>query len=1099
MKIETVLIKKNIILLFIIIIQFTAITAANSQIITLDHEKSNYLLGRNLYILEDKDGSLTIDNILKNDYDSRFIKSEIDIPNYGFTTSTYWIKFEIKNPYNAPQEMYLKIGNPLLTFIELYIPGANNEYQKKIAGNHYAFKYRELQYRNCVFKININKGDNLYFIKIKSSSSMTLPVILQKPEYFAESSLNEYIILGLYYGILLVMIFYNLFVYSTVRDKNYLYYIIYITSNLLTMMSLNGISFQYLWPNNTWWANISIPFFVFSNALTVTLFSSSFLDLKKFAPKINKILLLVMLVSILGMVSSFFLNYSIGIQFATITCAIGTPLIFIGSIFSLIQGYRSARFYMIAWASLLIGIITLALESYGYIPSNFLTKYGFQVSSAAEVILLSLALGDRINILKKENEDAQLRTIEIQKYATENLEKKVAERTRELNKANEDLKELDKLKSNFFANISHEIRTPLTLILSPVESVLQGDYDKEIDKKFFENLQRNAIRLLKHINNLLDFSKIEAGQMNMKIQEIDIVTFIRNYIVSVHSAAESKGITMNFASMNSSIQLLIDVEKLDKIIMNLFSNSLKFTDRGGFITVTVRDNDENCYIEFEDSGIGIPSNKLESVFDRFSQVETGSTRKYEGTGIGLALVKEFVELHRGTIYAESRFIDDSPENHGTVFTVSFPKGKDHFENNENVQFIESTELEESVNDFHFFGMREMTDLKKEKAGEDSTEQKKNKSDIDILIVDDNPDMQNFLKFLLQKYYNVHLAANGEDGFKAAEELKPDLIVSDVMMPVMNGYEMTKKIKEDKRLKRIPVILLTAKAELASKIEGIEYGADDYLTKPFNSKELLTRIKMLLKTRNYENAFEKRNNEIEEELKIARLIQHRLLPQNIPDISGYKFHPTYIPMDAVGGDFYDFKTDGNFIEIFITDVSGHGLVSAFISMIAKTALDSIYIKNSCTYVMYQLNDILCNSTVNWNYMTSFFCLVDKESNIMRYANAGHIYPIVYRKNTDAFFELKAKGKPLGWFTDLVLVEERFQLNQGDRVLFYTDGITECMNADNQLYEEERFKDFIRKNSGMEPDLFSGKLIDELKTFCNNEKFCDDLCLLVFDVY
>jgi signal transduction histidine kinase/serine phosphatase RsbU (regulator of sigma subunit) len=1093
------LLKINITVIITILLPFVAIAAINSDEITLVQNKNHYNLGRNLYILEDKSNSIAFEDIIQKKYDSQFIKNQADIPNYGFTNSTYWIKFKITNLQLTSEELYLKIGNPLINFIELYIPNSDNSYQKKIAGNHFTFKNRELQYRSNVFKISLNNADNVFYLRIKSSSSMSLPVILQTPEYFIENTLNEYIVLGVYYGILIVMIFYNLFVYTTVRDKNYLYYIIYITSNLMTMMSLNGISFQYFWPNNAWWTNISIPFFVFSNAFTVTLFSSSFLNLKKFSPGINRVLILVMIVSIFGMTSSFFLNYSIAIRFATITCAIGTPLIFIGCIFSLLKGYRSARFYIIAWASLLIGIVTLALESYGFLPSNIFTKYGYQISSAAEVILLSLALGDRINILKEENEAAQLRTIEIQKNATENLERKVAERTLELNKANDDLKELDKLKSNFFANISHEIRTPLTLILSPVESVLQGDYDGKIDNKFFENLQRNAVRLLKLINNLLDFSKIEAGRMNLKIQKVEIVTFIRNYISSVHSAAESKGITMNFVSMSSAVPLLIDIEKLDKIIMNLFSNSLKFTDEGGFITVSVRDDDENCYIDFEDSGIGIPSDKLESVFDRFSQVDTGSTRKYEGTGIGLALVKEFVELHGGRITVRSNFINESPDKHGTIFTVKIPKGEEHFNNNENVQFVESSELDESVPDYRFFGMREMTDLKQEKDDVQVIEDNYYKSDIDILIVEDNPDMQNFLKFLLHKHYNVHLASDGEEGFNTASELQPDLIISDVMMPIMNGYEMTRKIKEDNLLKRTPVIMLTAKSDISSKIEGIEYGADDYLTKPFNSKELLTRVKMLLKTRNYEIAIEKRNHEIEEELKIARLIQQRLLPQNIPDISGYKFHPTYIPMDKVGGDFYDFKTNGNLIEIFITDVSGHGLVSAFISMIAKMAYDSIYIKNSCTHVLYQLNDILCNSTVNSNYMTTFFCLIDRETNIMRYSNAGHLSPIVYRKEADAFYELNAKGKPLGWFTNLELAEEQIQLMQGDRVLFYTDGITECADPDKQLFEEERFKNYIRKNAHMEPELFSHNLIYQLKSFCRNDKFSDDLCLLVFDVY
>ncbi len=582
----------------------------------------------------------------------------------------------------------------------------------------------------------------------------------------------------------------------------------------------------------------------------------------------------------------------------------------------------------------------------------------------------------------------------------------------------------------------------------------------------------------------------------MKIHEIDIVTFLKNYIMSIHSAAESKGIEMRFASLHDSVSLFIDPEKMDKIIMNLFSNSLKFTGKGGFIKVNITDDAKFCYIVFEDSGIGIPSDKIDTVFDRFSQVDSGSTRKYEGTGIGLSLVKEFVALHGGEVSVSSRFIDDSPVDHGTCFVVTIPKGKEHFADDENVYFVKSRELEESASDHRFFGMREMAELKQE--NDNNTEHKNTLSGNKILVVEDNPDLRNFLKFLLSEHYNVYLAVDGEDGLNKAMEIKPDLIVSDVMMPVMNGYEMTKKIKEDEQLKRIPVIMLTAKAELAEKIEGLESGADDYLTKPFSSKELFARIRMLLKTRNYEIILEKRNNEIEEELKIARLLQHKLLPLNIHGIPGYKFHPTYIPMDKVCGDFYDFNEQDNYIEIFISDVSGHGLVAAYISLIAKMALDSIAVRNSSSHVLEIINEVICKCTVNSNFITSFFCLVEKGTNIMRYSNAGHMPPLVYRKASDVFSELKAEGKPLGWFTGMHFAEKQIKLEKGDRVLFYTDGITECMNDSGELYGENRFKKFITENTELEPEAFSAKLVEELKQFCSSDKFDDDLCLIVFDV-
>ena len=211
-------------------------------------------------------------------------------------------------------------------------------------------------------------------------------------------------------------------------------------------------------------------------------------------------------------------------------------------------------------------------------------------------------------------------------------------------------RELEEQKTLFFSNISHEIRTPLTLILSPIESYLQGDYGGDPGRPFFENLYRNGLRLFKLINNLLDFSKIEAGRMVLHVSEADIADILKNYIASVRSTAELRGITIDFTPPPRKVEnLFIDTEKIDRIFMNLLSNALKFTDRGGAIGVRLHDDDVFCYVEVEDNGCGIPADKLGIVFDRFSQADASATRKHEGTGIGLALAKELAEMHGGNI------------------------------------------------------------------------------------------------------------------------------------------------------------------------------------------------------------------------------------------------------------------------------------------------------------------------------------------------------------------------------------------------------------------------------------------------------------------
>jgi PAS domain S-box-containing protein len=673
----------------------------------------------------------------------------------------------------------------------------------------------------------------------------------------------------------------------------------------------------------------------------------------------------------------------------------------------------------------------------------------------------------------------------------------------ERKRAEEALIELDRQKSRFFANISHEIRTPLTLILSPIESVLQGDYLKPIGPEFYRNIHRNGIKLLRLINNLLDISKIEAGKMSMRVQEVDIVTFLKNYTGTVRSAAESRGISLDFRPERDHLLLYLDLEKMDKVVMNLFSNALKFTGAEGRILLSVEELNDRCRIKMADTGEGIPAQSLQVIFDRFGQADTSDTRRHEGTGIGLSLAKELVEMHGGAISVESRHIVEHPGNHGTVFTVEIPRGKAHFEGRENVEIVTDGELEESVTDHRFIGMREMSDMdapsgETKAAAGNGRNRHPAAGSPKVLVVDDNADMRNFLEMLLEKEYQVLCAENGLDGLEKAHAGRPDLIITDVMMPVMDGYEMTKRVKHDDDLKQVPVIMITAKADIANKIEGLEYGADDYLTKPFNSKELLTRVRSLLKSYEYEKIIVRRNREMENDLETARLLQQRLLPERAADISGYRYHAIYFPMDKVGGDFYDYSVREGFIDIFIADVSGHGLPGAFLSMIAKMALESITDRNSASRVQYLLNDVIYRSTVKSNYVTSFFCSLDTRKNRLRYYNAGHCPPILYRKSSDSFLELNSKGKPLGWFKNIILEEKSEDLLTGDRIIFYTDGITESLNRDRDLFGDERLRDFIRSGRELAPEEFTGSLLERVKEFSGSDKFDDDLTLLVFDV-
>jgi len=397
------------------------------------------------------------------------------------------------------------------------------------------------------------------------------------------------------------------------------------------------------------------------------------------------------------------------------------------------------------------------------------------------------------------------------------------------------LKDLDRMKSRFFANISHEFRTPLTLILGPLEKLRSKISDKE-GTKDLNIMQRNALRLQNLINQLLNLSKLESGQMKLFATEVDLIKLVNGYVMSFESLANQLKINLIFKAKVKDIRVFVDQEKLEKILYNLLSNAFKFTVEKGRITVEVTSHQSMVNIIVSDTGPGIPPEKLPHIFDRFYQADDSFTREQEGSGIGLALTKELVELHHGNITVESEV------NKGTDFTVNLPLGREHLNKEEIIDQDEASKFGQQMPNVEYL----------EKSDDPSVTSNEQQSTIIeqsvILIVEDNSDLREYVCDSLGHQYQILEAQDGEEGQKRAIEKVPDLIISDVMMPKIDGFELCKRLKTDERTSHIPIILLTARAGMESKIEGLETGADDYITKPFNARELLVRINNLLELR-----------------------------------------------------------------------------------------------------------------------------------------------------------------------------------------------------------------------------------------------------------
>ncbi|MES2565578.1 MAG: response regulator [Bacteroidota bacterium] len=405
------------------------------------------------------------------------------------------------------------------------------------------------------------------------------------------------------------------------------------------------------------------------------------------------------------------------------------------------------------------------------------------------------------------------------------------------------LADIDKAKTAFFSNISHEFRTPITLMLGPLENLLNNRSTSfiEDERVSLETTHRNALRLLKLVNTLLDFSKVESGRQEVLFELVDLVDLTSDLASNFRSISEKTGVDLIIKADTFIQPVYLDKGMYEKILFNLLSNAFKYTLKGSVI-VRFQNDKKAVKLIIEDTGVGIPEKELPKMFERFYRADNVTQRSFEGTGIGLSLVKELVKLQGGNISVESK------EGKGSLFIVELPFGKDHIKSSQLP--LEHIEKDTTVSTY-ILDFDNLVDLDTQMLDRDAISLIKEGTPT-VLVVDDNPDMRQYISNLLKTNYNVVGAANGLDALLKLEEYKIDLVLSDIMMPIKDGYEFLKESKSNPKTKLIPVILLTARAGEESRTEGYQIGADDYLVKPFSSKELLNRIKFHLENAEIKN-------------------------------------------------------------------------------------------------------------------------------------------------------------------------------------------------------------------------------------------------------
>lgn len=664
----------------------------------------------------------------------------------------------------------------------------------------------------------------------------------------------------------------------------------------------------------------------------------------------------------------------------------------------------------------------------------------------------------------------------------EELSKDLKEKTEQLEYQNKRLQELDKLKDEFLANTSHELRTPLNGIIGLSESLLDG-IAGSIKGKAKENLSLilvSAKRLASIVNDILDFSKLKHGNLELNYTSVDMYS-MTNLVITLLAPLASKNDIVLDNKIKSKSYVRADEIRLEQILYNIIGNAIKFTEKGT-ITIDAAPEDDFLAVSVSDTGIGIPQDKLDLIFNSFEQVDSSISRKYGGTGLGLAVTRQLLEMQGGRIRVESAL------GYGSRFTFFLPLS------DENPQVIEK--------EIYQHELTGNADLDSDKWDFANTSIK-TKEGISILVVDDElvnlkvlSDHLNLLGF------NVIVSSSGTDALNVVldDETKPDLILLDIMMPNMTGLEVCVKVREKYNSSELPIIFLTAKGRITDMIEAFMVGANDYIQKPFTKEELIARVKtQILLIENIKQLKEKVRMQME--LETASAVQNALFLDEAPLVEGYDIFGVCYPASEIGGDWYGVSVKfKGYLYIFIGDATGHGTPAALITAAAYTTVKQIerfYNENKIAPLPSEINSILnqsvCDIGNNVYNMTFFTARISLLSNEMVHCNAGHCSPFLVRKGVSTLMETSA-NLFFGLSRSMEYEDKYIQLKKGDLLFFYTDGLLEARSSSGEIFGDKNIQEALEGLSSRPSGEIVSKIYKIIKSYSNHNVFLDDITLL-----
>ncbi|MFP0195412.1 MULTISPECIES: 7TM diverse intracellular signaling domain-containing protein [unclassified Pseudomonas] len=743
-------------------------------------------LGRSLQVFEDPSGQASIADVRAQATAGNFKPHDKATLNAGYSHSAFWLKIDLHyrptNP-SAQRSWLLELAYPPLDHLDLYLPDAAGDYRLvRQTGDALPFASREIRQNNYLFDLAFKPDQQrTVYLRLSSEGSIQAPVTLWSSTAYLEDQPVRLYVLGIIYGVLLGMLVYNLFIYLSVRDTSYLYYIFYIASFGLYQLSVNGAAVEYFWPDNPWWANAATPFFIGCAGLFGSQFARSFLQTKNHSRWLDRLLIALIVFGAVVIGLSLMTRYGLALRLATTLALTFTVVIFAAGILAWWRGLRVARYFIIAWSAFLIGGIVNTMMVLGLLPNVFLTMYASQIGSAIEVALLSLALADRINAMREQ----QAQTL--------------FDAGQKLEVLNQQLAHSNKLKDEFLATLTHELRTPMNGVIGSLELMQTVELDPEVEQ-YQQTAAGSARDMMRMVNGILTLTELQAGKLKATPGSFSLRGVVEALRIQFDGNASSKSLDFKVDVLPTLPDRLHgDSAKLAQCLECLLDNAIKFTRVGGLaLRVTGKPSTDNrLALSFAviDTGIGFTDLGEATLYQRFFQLDGSMTREYGGLGVGLAICRQLVELLGGKLTHRSE------PGRGSRFQLD-------------VEF----ELPE-VEDMPAFSRDT------ERAPQDCT----------VLLVDDNSVNQLVMRGMLLKLgFRVRTADHGAAALECLQRERFDAVLIDCQLPPLDGASLCCQIRDLPGCAHLPVFMIALGADREHCASG---GSIDYLSKPVKFEDL----------------------------------------------------------------------------------------------------------------------------------------------------------------------------------------------------------------------------------------------------------------------